>query len=162
MWIVIGILGLLFLVGILFKLILPRDGAFRKNVKPIAFIVIVLAFVVFILALLYYNAKQLTIMLNVTEQMPFLKETTYEKREESVREGEKVLVIEIEADSINVAGKDYGDFGEARDKIVEAAMKYDRVLLIDNYATNATYQKVRGLILDVGIEEGNIQEKQEP
>jgi hypothetical protein len=161
MKIVIAVLALLIFIR-LFLWIRKRDGAFRKNVKPRVYALALAAVVAAIAICSYLSVKQLTIMLNVAEQMPFLKEATYEKKEEPSETEANTLVIEISTEGINVAGKDYSGFEEAKDKITENAMKYDKVLLIDNYAANVTYQQVKDLILSVGMEEGNIQEKQEP
>ena len=158
---VVLILVLLILIIVLVK-ILPRNGAFRKNVKQRAFILTLIVIVAAIFIFGYLSVKQLAIMLNVTEQLPFLQEATYEKENEPSEENANTLVIEISTEGIIVAGKNYSGFEEAKERITENAMKYDKVLLIDNYAANATYQQVKELILSIGIEEGNIQEKQDP
>jgi biopolymer transport protein ExbD len=161
MKIVIAVLALLIFIRLFFW-IRKRDGAFRKNVKPRVYLLAIIGVVAAILICSYLSVKQLTIMLNVTEQLPFLKEGSYEKNEETSEADANTLVIEISTQGITVAGKSFGSYEEAKDKITEKAMKYDRVLLVDNYADNETYQQVKSLILSVGIQEGNIQEKQEP
>ncbi len=159
----IGIVVILVCISILFK-ICPRNSTFRKNVKPVAFLSTIGVIAAIIIVCVLFSGKQLAIMIGADKQMPFLKEASFEESEpKEDREIDKdTLVIEVLTDSVKVGNKYYDDFEQAKEAVKDGAIRSDKVLLIDNYATRQTYERVRELVLAVGIEEGKIQEKQEP
>lgn len=163
MKIVVGVVVILVCLRILLK-ILPRSSTFRKNVKPAVFITTLGVLGAVIIYFLFFSTKQLAIMIGAEKQMSFLKEASFEEKEQQDQQeiDSDTLVIEVGTERVRVGSRYYDDIEKAKEAVKDGAIKSDKILLIDNYATRQTYESIRDLVLAVGIEEGKIQEKQEP
>lgn len=157
---------LLFGIAVLGYLLFRKDSILRRNLTRKGFFIAIAAVIIFIVFSFFMTKKQLAIMINSGQQMPFLKETAQQKQEEDIPEEADVqqanaFVIEIITTQIKVEDTTFDSYEEAENTIRECAFKHEKAVLIDNYAENQTYMKVKNLLVSCGIEEGNIQENQD-